>query len=70
MIKNSMISSAKFFKKFKAKPWLLAFIPFESGFDINFNRRLCFNRISLYFDFRARRSITSNAGFAVEGFSR
>jgi hypothetical protein len=64
------ISRAKFCKKFKPKPWFLAFIPVECGFDISLNRRLGFDCISLHFDFRARRSITSNAGFAVEGFSR
>ena len=68
MSKDSMISSAKFFKKFKAKPWLLALIPTECGFGISLNRRLGFDYITLPFDFRARRSITSNAGFADEGF--
>ncbi len=65
-----MISSAKFFKKFKAKSWLFALIPVECGFDISLNRNLGFDCISFHLDFRARRSITSNAGFAVEGFSR
>jgi len=65
-----MISSPKFFRKFKPKSWLLTLIPLERGFDISLNRRLGFDCKSFHSDFRARRSITSNAGLAVEGFSR
>ena len=62
MINDSMISSAKFFEKSKAKFWLFALIPVESGFDISLNRRRGFECITYHLDFRARRSITSNAG--------
>jgi hypothetical protein len=57
-----MISSAKFFEKFKAKLWLLALIPVECCFDISLNRRRGFDCITYYLDFRARWSIISNAG--------
>jgi hypothetical protein len=45
-------------------------IPIECGFDISLNRSVGFDGITYRLDFRVRRSITSNAGIAVAGFSR
>ncbi len=70
LIEDSIISTAKFFKKFKPKSWLLALIPIECGFNIRLNRGRGFDFISFHLDFRVSRSIRSNADFPVEGSSR
>jgi len=70
MIENSYVSGAEFIEELKSQPCLFTFIPFEGSFDIKLDGGSSFESILSHLDFSMRWSITSNAGLAVEGFSR
>jgi len=58
MIENPHICIAKFIEEFKSQAELLPLVPFESGFDIEFDAGSRFKSIFFHSNFFASRSMT------------
>ena len=69
-LKYALIGGSKLVQEFKSEAGFFTFIPFERRLDVSVNIWFRLDQVLAHFDLLLRRSRTSKAERALDGFSR